>query len=166
MVVITGTAIALGLGAAATAYSGYAAAQAARKQAEAMRAQTAEARDKANKELAQMQSDAAATQKRFGLQIQQSRDATAESARQAEQSTKMAQARMEQAQAASNLSIHQQQLSAAQARQLQAGANVKNKRRVKRGTPEAMRTKLSIDSGLGGTPGETAAVSGMGGNYG
>ena len=149
-----------------TAYSGYAAAKAARKQAEAMRAQTAAARDRANKELAQMQSDAAATQKRFGLQIQQSRDATAESARQSDEATRLATARMEQAQSASNLSIHQQQLSAAQARQLQAGANVKNKRRAKRGTPEAMRTKLSIDSGLGGTPGDTAAVSGMGGNYG
>ena len=79
----------------------------------------------------------------------------------------MSVARMEQAQAASNLQIHQQQLSAAQARQLQAGANVKTKRRAKRGTPEAMRTKLTIDSGLGGGDGSSgSSVTGGGLNYG
>jgi len=74
---------------------------------------------------------------------------------------------MDQAQSASNLAIHQQQLSAAQARQMQAGANVKSRKRVKRGTPESMRTKLSIDSGLGGASGSGGdATTGGGLNYG
>ena len=164
---IAWTPILIGLSAGATAYSGYAAAKAARKQAEAMRAQTAQARDRANKELAQMQADAQATQNRFNIQIAQSRADTAESARQADEATKLSQARMDQAQAASNLSIHQQQLAAAQARQMQAGANVKTKKRSRRGTPESMRTKLSIDSGLGGAAGSGGdATTGGGLNYG
>ena len=150
--------LAIGL-TAASAYSGYASEQAARKQAEAMRAQTAEARRRANQELAQMQKDAEAQQNRFNIQIQQSREATAESARQSDEATALAQQRMEQARQASNLTIHKQQLAAATAAQQRAGANVKAKRYTKRGTPKALRTKLSIDSGLGG-------VSEAGGNYG
>ena len=74
---------------------------------------------------------------------------------------------MQQQQAQSNLMIHQQQLQSAIARSQKGSPVGKTRRTAKRGTPESMRTKLSIDSGLGtGGTGDTAGSSatGMGTN--
>ena len=49
--------------------------------------------------------------------------------------------------------IHQQQLQSAIARSQKGSPVGKTRRTAKRGTPESMRTKLSIDSGLGATGG-------------
>ena len=63
----------IGLSAAATAYSGYASAQAAKKAAAESRRRTAQARDAAQAEIKQMQADASQRQQQFNTQIAASR---------------------------------------------------------------------------------------------
>lgn len=100
-----------------------------------------------------MQAEAAQRAKQFQTQIEQSRSDTAASVKAADEARLQAQAQMTQQQAQSNLMIHQQQLQSAIARQQKGSPVSKVRRTAKRGTPESMRTKLSIDSGLGATGG-------------
>jgi len=147
-------------------YQGSQAASAARKQAATARERTAQAKDAAQKQIAQMQADAAARSTQFNEQIAQSRAQTQASIDAADQATQQAQAAQAQQAAQSNLMIHQQQLQSAIARQRPGSVVSKAKRTAKRGTPESMRTKLTIDSGLGGgasgSPGDSS--TGLGTN--
>ena len=156
----------LALGAGATAYSGYQAAKAARKQAEAARAATAESRRRAQAELAQMQKDSAAQQRQFTLQIEQAQAQSRQQAEQAAASLAQGERAAASARQASNLAIHRSQLQAAIARQSGQSNVGQKKRTAKRATPQHMRTKLSIDSGLGGGGGSGTGASGLGGNVG
>ena len=148
----------LGLSAAAQAYSGYQAAQASNRQAEAARQQAAATREAALKQVQQMQADAAERSKQFQAQIEQSRLQTTQAAQTAQQ-TAMQQISQQKAQSA--LAIQQSQLQAAIQRQQQAApVGTQVRRRV--GTPAAMRTSLEIQSPLTGGVG-TGTPNAIGG---
>jgi predicted nucleotidyltransferase len=112
-----------------------------------------------------MQKDSAAQQRQFTLQIEQAQAATRQQGEAAAASLAQGERAAGAARAASNLAIHRSQLSAAIARQGQQ-TNVKKATRSKRATPAHMRTKLSIDSGLGGGGEAGTGASGLGGNVG
>ena len=147
-------------------YQGSKTAERIQQQARAARARTAHAKDAAQKQIAQMQAEAAARSEQFNKQIEQSKAQTQASIDAADQATAQAQAAQAQQAAQSNLMIHQQQLQSAIARQRPGSVVTKAKRTAKRGTPESMRTKLTIDSGLGGgasgSPGDSS--TGLGTN--
>ena len=147
-------------------YQGSKTAEQIRQQAQDARDRTRQAKDAAEKQLAQMQAEAAARSEQFNKQIEQSKAQTQASIDAADQATAQAQAAQAQQAAQANLMIHQQQLQSAIARQRPGSVVSKTKRTAKRGTPESMRTKLTIDSGLGGgasgSPGDSS--TGLGTN--
>tara|TARA_R100000781_G_scaffold114405_1_gene85117 strand:- start:2554 stop:3045 length:492 start_codon:yes stop_codon:yes gene_type:complete len=146
-------------------YQGHKTTQAAKRAAASARERTAQAKAAAAQNLRQMQADAAQNARQFDLQIQQAKEQTQASVTASEQARAQAQQQMAQQQQQSALMIHQQQLQSAIAMQ-QGASNVGQKKRsAKRGTPEAMRTKLSLDSGLGqggtGGAGESIATGAL-----
>ena len=112
-----------------------------------------------------MQKDSAAQQRQFTLQIEQAQAATQQQSEAAAASLAQGERAAQSARQASNLAIHRSQLQAAIPRQSGQSAVGQKKRTAKRATPQHMRTKLSIDSGLGGGGSGTGA-SGLGGNVG
>ena len=102
----------------------------------------------------------------FTLQIEQAQAATRQQSEAAASSLAQGERAAGAARAASNLAIHRSQLQSAIARQSGQSAVGQKKRTAKRATPQHMRTKLSIDSGLGGGGGSGSGASGLGGNVG